>query len=140
MAKVKYMGSADVRRLEKGDDFGGRLADPIGVDLEWSRDNKFVVDTDEAGLSAEAVELLLSEADFKDVSDLKRIPTSLNEQIFGGLPAEPKAVSGTDGEDADAVDTAPVSGKKSGGKPVGDGGAAAGTSTTTVGGSTAGPR
>lgn len=128
MAKIKYMGSADIRRIEKGERFGGRLAEGTSKDVEWSRENGFVVDTDDFGLSADAVSLLLSEPDFKDVTDASRIPVSLNEKIFGGL-SDPVT---TDEVAASAVDTEPVTGKKSGTA----GGAGGGG--TTRGGSTGG--
>lgn len=153
MSLVKYMGTADIRRLEKGEDFSGRLAEPITSDLEWSRDNRFIIDTDEAGLSPEAVELLLSEPDFKDVTDLKRIPTSLHEQIYGGLPPEDDPSTPEDESAGDAVQTETVTGEKSGSQPVGGGTATGGGTarggrtttggstggTTTTGGSTPGP-
>lgn len=131
MALVKYLGSADVRRLEKGEKFGGRLADPLSKDVEWSRENGFVVNTDDLDLSEDAVSLLLSEPDFKDVSDLKRIPLSMNEKIFGGLSdVEEEAV-------AEVVQTEAVSGDKDGSEPIG-GGTTARAARTTTGGSTAG--
>lgn len=86
MAKIKYLGSADVARLEKGENFSGRLATPLSKDVEFTAANNHLIDTDEAGLSAEAVELILEDKDrFRDVTNLKKIPTSLNEQIFRGL-------------------------------------------------------
>lgn len=88
MAKIKYLGSADRVVLEKGENFAGRLADPLAKEVVWDVSDNHLVDSDEAGLSADAVALLVEDKErFKDVTDMKRIPTSLNEQIFKGLPA-----------------------------------------------------
>ena len=88
--KVKYMGSADVRLIEAGENFGGRLATPVAETLRWDKDNNWVVDTDEAGLSAEAVALLLQEAGFLDVSDKEVIPVNVHQSTFLGMKdAEP---------------------------------------------------
>lgn len=87
MAKIKYLGTADVCVLEKGENFGGRLAEPLPKRVEWNVDSAHLIDSDEAGLSADALTLLLEDRDrFKDVSDMSRIPTSLNEQIFRAMP------------------------------------------------------
>jgi hypothetical protein len=82
MPKVKYMGSADVRKLAKGETFGGRLADGLESELVFDRSNYWIVDTDELDLSEEAVQLLLEEDDFKDVSDAKRIPDNEHQKLF----------------------------------------------------------
>lgn len=130
MAKIKYLGSADVREIEKGETFAGRLAEATTKTLRFDRSNNFVIDTEEAGLSEDAVALLLTDDQFKDVTDAKRIPLSLNEKIFHGL-------SDADEDDvAGPVQTEAVTGKKSGSAPAGSG--RGGGTTTTVGGSTAG--
>lgn len=127
--QVKYMGSADVRRLEKGEDFGGRLAEGIFSDIEWTRDNRFIIDTDEAGLSEEAVTLLLKEPDFRDITDLKRRPLSENERLFGGFNdadgSEAEYAESLKGDDDEGVKTSP-------------GATTPGATTTTTGGSTRG--
>lgn len=90
--KVKYMGSADVRLIEAGEDFAGRLATPVQETVEWNKDNGWVVDTDEVGLSAEAVELLVEEGQgFLDVSGLERVPVNQVQAIFYGLKDAPEA-------------------------------------------------
>lgn len=119
--KLKYMGTSDYRVLEKGENFGGQLAEPLTKRVVWSPQNNHLVDTDEAGLSAEAVELLLAleglvygegntlsadEQDqdtgkvikeFKDVTDLKVIPPSLHQATFLGLKGiKNKDVTGDD--------------------------------------------
>lgn len=86
MPKIKYLGTAHVRRVDKGTDFGGRLAEPLTADIVWDLDHHHLVDTDDLGLSEEAVELLLEDPNFRDVSDLKRIPSSLGEQLWRGAP------------------------------------------------------
>lgn len=150
MSKIKYLGTADVAVLEKGENFAGRLRDPLAQRVEWNVENGHVVDTDEVGLSDTAVELLLEDKDrFKDVTDLKRIPSSLNEQIFRGHSAT-KVADGEDDDDEvdeDTTGTAPAkataatkSGARTGASATGAaataGGSTAGT-TAPVGGSTA---
>jgi hypothetical protein len=128
MAKVKYMGVADVRTIPKGTDFDGRLANPTTKDLVFNRANRWIIDTDESDLSAEAVELLLAEEGFKDVSDLKVIPSNEHQTTFLGHKktdtAATEAVAAAASEDDDDQN------------PSGAGDAAA--PVTTVGGSTAG--
>lgn len=88
MAKIKYLGTADIAVLERGEDFGGRLGEPLTKRVEFNYNtNRHVVDSDEVGLSDEAVALLVEDTDrFKDVTDVSRVPTSLHEQMFRGLP------------------------------------------------------
>lgn len=145
MAKIKYLGSADRVTIKKGENFAGRLATPTTTDLVWEADKGHLLDTEGLDLSPEAIELLLEDkVRFKDVSDLQRIPTSLNEQIFRGMPkseadsaaeeplqAEVAADASTDAEQAKS---ATKTGARSGASATS---ATAGT-TTTVGGSTAG--
>ena len=89
--KLKYMGSADVRQLLKGDDFGGQLATPLKKDVRFTRANSWVVDSDEVELSDAALEVLLAERlesgapAFRDVSGKELIPTNLHQQIFLGM-------------------------------------------------------
>lgn len=131
MAKIKYLGSADRVLVEKGENFSGRLADPLTKTVEWNAGNNFLIDSDEAGLSAEALSLLLEDkVRFKDVSDLKKIPTSLNEQIFRGLGKNDKAE-----DDAADVPVVPVGGQSVepvGGQSVEPGAAPTPTTTTTT--------
>jgi hypothetical protein len=94
MANIKYLGSSHVRRLEKGEDFGGRLKEPLSQDIEWNLDNNHLIDTDELGLSDAALELLLEDEEFKDVSDLDRIPTSLGQQLWRGAKKTSKDAQG----------------------------------------------
>jgi hypothetical protein len=109
---IKYMGASDVRRIAKGEDFGGQLADPIESDLEWNWDNNHVVDVDEAGLSEDALDLLLAlplvdpvivnpktgepvdiggvpypqgAKEFKDVTGLKKHPVNLASSLWRGV-------------------------------------------------------
>lgn len=132
MAKIKYMGGADVVTLAKGEKFGGRLADGLPKEVTFDADNSHLIDTDEVGLPEEAVTLLLEDNRFKDVSDLKRIPTNTNEQVFRGMSASVEPTEAPDG-------SAPTGAAATGG---GGGGGTAGTSTsgtaTPTGGSTRG--
>lgn len=99
--KLKYMGASHVHTLGKGDDFGGRLGTPIPQDVVFSRENSWVVDTDEVGLSADAVAVLVEvKEDFKDVTGRERIPTNLHQQIFLGLPKSEASDDVSDDEPA----------------------------------------
>lgn len=91
---IKYLGTADTRTIAASENFAGRLASPVGADLEWNHSNHFIVDVEEAGWSDEAVELLLSDSDFRNVTGLKTYPLSLSEQRRNpGLTHRPKAES-----------------------------------------------
>lgn len=72
--KIKYVGDADVRRLLAGEDFGGRLGEPLDEDLEWSWDNNHLLTT--SVLSDDAMKLLLEDPDFVDVTDASTIPVA----------------------------------------------------------------
>lgn len=106
--KIKYMGTSDYRVLEKGENFGGQLAEPLSKRVVFSPENNHLIDSDEAGLSAEAIQLLLDldgtiygEAglveededttktikEFKDVTDHRMIPSSLNQTTYRGHKA-----------------------------------------------------
>lgn len=132
---VKYMGSSDVRRLEKGETFGGQLSkeDALAVDLQWDWDNDHLLDLDEVeGLSDEVIELILEEGDFKDVSEHKRIPLNEAQKLWKGMKDR--------GEDVQAVNpdtgtSAPKGGKST---PTSGIGAGAGAGGTTVGGASTG--
>lgn len=165
MAKIKYMGTSDYRVLEKGHDFGGQLADPLTKEVVWSPENNHLVDSDEAGLSAEAVELLLAVegtvygegstlaegeqstartiAEFKDVTDMKTIPSSLNQITYRGHKARVARDEVIDEEDSVVeTDDAPTKGEKATAKAAATrtsgGGAGGGGGTAAVGGSTDG--
>lgn len=146
---IKYMGSANEKHVKKGEDFGGQLADPLGSDLDWDEDNKWVIDTSEAGLSDEAVELLLEVkttdpsgkeiSEFADVTDAKRVPTNLFQQLYRGLPKTQEPVAAGTEEPKSAADR-----KKAAEAEADDDDdtedTAAGSPGTTVGGSTRGTR
>lgn len=84
--KVKYMGSADVRLIEAGEDFAGRLATPVATTVIFNKDNDWVVDTDDTDLSGEAVEFLLEkDQGFLDVTGLERVPVNLVQSTYYGL-------------------------------------------------------
>jgi hypothetical protein len=90
MARIKYMGTSDIRRIEKGADFGGQLSKEaaLSVDLQWDWDNNHIIDTDDekfSGVSEEFWDLLLEDDAFRDVSDLKRIPTNGAQQMWKGM-------------------------------------------------------
>jgi hypothetical protein len=84
-SKIKYMGSSHVHYLDKGENFGERLATPLAKRVEWNLENGHLVDADQVGLSAEAVKLLTeAPSEFKDVTGMERVPTSLGQQIWQG--------------------------------------------------------
>lgn len=82
---VKYMGLSHVHRLDAGDDFGGRLKKPLANDVVFDESNRWVIDTDAAGLSKSAVEVLLTDPDFLDVSDLELIPVNEHQKVFKAM-------------------------------------------------------
>lgn len=89
MPRIKYMGTADVRYIQAGNDFGGRLATPTPKDVVWDQHNNFIVDTDELGLSSEAVELLLTDSEFLSVEGMEKIPLSEGDKMFRGMRDAP---------------------------------------------------
>lgn len=125
--KVKYMGSSHEHSLESGDDFGGRLSEGLSSTVVFNRDNNWIVDTDEAGLSSEAVEVMIESGDFKDVTDLKRIPSNENQKIFLGMGASEKNEEGA---------VPPGQDQPEGDEPATGSAEADANPTTTAGGST----
>lgn len=139
MPKIKFMGSSHEHKLRKGDDFGGQLSEGLPNEVKFNRENNWVVDSDEAGLSEDAVKILVKTEDFKDVSDLKRVPTNVHQQVFLGMPkSEGGDDEGDEGDEqvlgSDAADL-PADGEPAKGTSVTDD-----TPTTTTGGSTRGGR
>lgn len=99
MAKLKYMGTADRRVLEKGEDFGGRLGTPLTKEVVWSTENNWVVDSAEAGLSAAAVELLTEkDSGFRDVSGMDRVPVNEHQKMFLGMKGTEEVAEGDESE------------------------------------------
>lgn len=71
--RIKYVGDSDVRIIEAGSDWGGRLADPIKADLTWDWSNNHLTYVD---VSDAALALLLEDDEFVDVTDADTIPVS----------------------------------------------------------------
>lgn len=143
---IKYMGASDVRIIEKGNDFGGTLSEGLPKTLRWDWENKHVVDVAELGLTDTQVEVLLDYEglegkEFKDVSDLERIPVNLAQVLWRG--AKPNAKLEADAE-LPQVDTALVTDEERKRDPFGSGGGSSsgtsqsGISTGGTGGTTAG--
>lgn len=130
MSRIKYLGSADRRSIPKGTNWKGRLPESTQKELVWSHENHFIVDTEEAELTDEQVQLILEDSNFRDVSDLKMIPQSISEQRRTGVTK----VS------ADSVSEESSSGtsKKKATRTSGGGASATGEGATTAGGSTSG--
>jgi hypothetical protein len=140
---IKYMGKADLRTIKKGANFGGQLRDGIEADLSFSKENNWVLDVEELGLSDEALSLLLAEqekgvAAFKDVTDLKLIPLNANQKTFSprakAVPnAEATVAAVDDDEPDDDTAGASVSGD---GAPAGGTAAASARRRASAGGAT----
>lgn len=80
---VKYMGYADIARLEKGEDLGGQMANPLTVDLEFNAKNKWVVEMPEKVPNIFIDTLLEHDGDrFKEVTGEERIPLNLHQTTF----------------------------------------------------------
>lgn len=129
---IKYLGAADRRRISKGENFNGQLAEELSKDVEWNHDNHFMVDSDEAGLSGEALELLLTDEDFRDVTDLKTYPLSRAEQFRMGAQRVSAENVATPGEDEDSETSTSSTTKKATKKTA----SATSGGATTTGGST----
>jgi len=132
MPKLKYMGTSDLRDINKGDTFGGRLPDGLSVYVKWDASNNWIVDTDALGLSADEVELILTEDNFKDVTDLKRVPTNEHQRMFLGMkggeePEEAFNDSASRDEPAANDEDKASSGSVVGGGPTTTGGSTSGT-------------
>src|SRR6266498_3231900 len=119
MARVKYLGSAHIRRFDKGETFNGQYPAGLSEALEWSIESAHVLDVD---VPSEVLDLILEQPDFRDVTNVKRVPRSLGERLWQGeTQPEPLSESGTGEEGTEASSATSPGG-------------------TTVGGSTAGPR
>lgn len=72
--KIKYVGDSDIHILEAGEDWGGRLAEPLSEELRWDWENNHLVT---ANISDTALQLLLEDSDnFVDVTDAEVIPVA----------------------------------------------------------------
>lgn len=132
MAKIKFMGSSHVHNLAKGDDFGGRLSEGLSSDVTFNKENNWVVDSEEAGLSEEAVKILTESGDFKDVTDLKSVPANEHQKIFLGMGSTDKdATRALSQEEVPEGQNLPEGDEPAQGSPEADP-----TPGTTVGGST----
>jgi hypothetical protein len=90
----KYMGGSNTRTIDAKSNFGGRLPDGIGVDLEWNEANGWVCDVSD--VDEEARELLLSEQEragdggfipaFQDVTGNKRMPDNVFQERWMPIP------------------------------------------------------
>lgn len=86
--KLKFMGTADVKEVRKGDTFGDVLTEPLPVDVVWDQSNGWIVDTGEdkyADIPDEAWEYLVVNDNFKDVSAFVRVPLNDNQKTFLAL-------------------------------------------------------
>lgn len=105
--KIKFMGSSHEHTLDKGDTFGGQLGEALPQNVVFSRENHWIVDSDEVGLSDAAIDVLTSTEDFKDVTDLQKIPTNLNQQMFLGMKgSDAGATAAIKSDEEEAADIA----------------------------------
>lgn len=85
---IKYMGNADVRKIERGEDFGGRLATPVHRDIVWDWGNNHVVDSSDPqylDVPEEVWVLLSVEPNFQDVTDDKIVPLNDAQRYWRGM-------------------------------------------------------
>lgn len=106
--RVKYMGAADIRIINAGDDFGGTLQKGLPATLRWDWKNRHIVDVEAAGLSKVQIEVLLDYEgpegpEFRDVTNDERIPVNRAQMLWRG--AKPDARLSED-EELPGVDTA----------------------------------
>lgn len=72
--RIKYLGDSDIHIIEAGEDWGGRLADPISEELRWDWSNNHLATVN---LPQAALDLLLEDSDsFVDVTDADVIPVA----------------------------------------------------------------
>ncbi len=83
--RIKFMGISHEHSLMQGDDFGGQLSEGLPQTIVFDRSNNWIVDAEETGLSDSAIEVLLNTSEFKDVSDMERIPLNRNQTTFLGM-------------------------------------------------------
>lgn len=129
--KIKYLGNADIARIEKGETIDGKVGDPLTMDLEWNEKNHHLIDFSEEKYSGvpDVFLQVLTEHDsrFKDVTGMQRIPTSAFQQIFraSGLNApspeaeEAKGVAASGTSDSDTEGAAGSTSGTAGGSKTG---------------------
>lgn len=83
--KLQYDGTSDFVILNVGEDWAGRLATPLATKIVFSPENNHIVDSDEVGLSDVAIELLLEDPAYRDVTDMERIPATQWQKMWGGI-------------------------------------------------------
>ena len=105
---IKYMGSADEKIINGGENWGGRLAEPLNATLVFKQENNFIVDVEGEGVSEAAQVLLLEDPnEFVDVTGLELVPTNENERYFKGVPEAPFA-SRSDGHGREVYRSLPA--------------------------------
>lgn len=112
---IKYMGTDDVRKIEKGDTFAGQLPAGVSEDLEWNIENHWVVSVEDEDVAA----LVLTQPNMKDVTDLKRVPANEHQKMFLGLGSQPVAEVAPEGDPVLASSTVSDTGTTTGGSTTG---------------------
>jgi hypothetical protein len=90
----KYMGTAHVRTIEKGDTFGNHYPDGIEDKLEWNvADGHLVDSSDHPEVSDEAWDLLSEEPGFLEVTGRKTMPRGAAEDLWAPKSETPNLVA-----------------------------------------------
>lgn len=99
---IKYMGSADVRILERNDDAGGTLP-PLPFPIRFKRSNNWTVDTAKLP-EVDSVwwDHLTEHDNFKDVTDYKVKPLNAHQTTFLGMSGTPAYNADLDALSSDA--------------------------------------
>jgi hypothetical protein len=79
---IKYMGSADIRKISRGETVEGTLS-PFPDTIFWKRSNNWIVDAEKIpDVPAEWWDYLVESGDFADVTDAKVKPLNKHQEIF----------------------------------------------------------
>jgi len=77
---IKFMGRVDRRVIPAGEDWGGRLQDPLSRDLVWDKSNNWILDVSD--LPAEVVALVLAEPNMRDVTGQRMVPPNDYQKAY----------------------------------------------------------
>lgn len=142
---IKYMGSADVRTIARGETAGGTLP-PLPFPIRFKESNHWTLDVSKMPEVADVWwDTLIESGDFLDVTDYERKPLNAHQAIFQGMKGSPvynPALDALESAEGDAPEGSGLLTDRPttttvGGSTSGDA-ASSGSSTTTVGGSTPG--
>lgn len=80
--KIKYLGDSDNRIINQGETFNGQYPDGLPTELCWSWANQHLIEVD---LPPDALALLLEDPEFRDVTDMSRVPAAAVAQRRHGV-------------------------------------------------------